>query len=153
MTCPPAGLLAAMAEERLSLEEREPLLIHLADCDDCRRTLLMLATDRRATSRRVRVVGNRFPWIAMAASVALAAAAWVLWRTPRTDETAPPLVRQPVVPSPGVRPPAPPPADPPAPVPLPEPVPAPVPAPAPSAPTPAPAPSTRPPAPPDPVEP
>jgi len=81
MTCPSPESLAAMAEGRVDREERETLLVHLADCDGCRGTVLFLSAERRATTRKVFVARTApFPWAAVAAVLLLAVAGWAIWK-------------------------------------------------------------------------
>jgi len=68
MACPSPELLAALAEGRLTPVERDPHLDHLASCDDCRQTLLVLGTLNPAS--RARPTSRRWiPWAAAAAIV------------------------------------------------------------------------------------
>jgi len=68
MRCPNPELLAALAEDRLDRHDRDALLEHAADCDDCRHTLLALG----AAPARARVtVRARQPWIPWAVAAAL----------------------------------------------------------------------------------
>ncbi len=150
MNCPSPELLAAMAEGKLQREERESLLPHLADCDDCRQAALALASDQRATTRRRVTAAPRapsFPWAVAAAILVLALAGWAIWRQmPRAEhkdvvKTPPPRETTPPAPEPE-------PAPEPPPVPKPEPAPdLPKPAPKPDVPAPEPSPEPKPPAP------
>ena len=70
MACPRPELLAAMAEARLTPDERDAVLDHAADCDECRQTLLLLGglKPAAATRRLQPVVSRRWiPWAAAAA--------------------------------------------------------------------------------------
>src|SRR5574341_1469555 len=67
MRCPEPEFLAALAEDRLDRHDRDLLLDHAADCDDCRAALLVL----RETPVRVRVRSTRRPWIPWAVAAAL----------------------------------------------------------------------------------
>lgn len=68
MRCPNPELLAAFAEDQLDRHERETVLDHAADCDDCRHALLALGVRSRAT---VRVRSSARSWIPWAVAAAL----------------------------------------------------------------------------------
>jgi hypothetical protein len=104
-----------MAEGRVEREERETLLVHLADCDSCRGTVLFLSAERRATTRKVFVARTApFPWAAVAAVLLLAVAGWAVWKLrpearkdivkspPRVDPRPEPEPPAPVPPRPDV---------------------------------------------------
>lgn len=93
MTCPDLEFLSAMAEQRIDPRDREGILLHAADCDDCRRTLLVLGADRTMIARpritiRVRTEARSWmPWAAAAALAVLFAGLLVFGR-PRETPTA-----------------------------------------------------------------
>lgn len=75
MSCPASDVLAAMAEDLLEAREREAVLDHAADCDDCRRTLLTLGSELPAVAQArppLRIVPARRSWIPWAVAAALA---------------------------------------------------------------------------------
>jgi hypothetical protein len=96
MACPDPEVLAAMAEDLLDPRERDGVLDHAADCDDCRRTLLSLQSEPPAVARvrptaRVRAAApSRVPWAA-AAALAISVAGLLLFasRTPAPPAEAP----------------------------------------------------------------
>jgi len=75
MRCPASDVLAAMAEDLLDPRERESVLDHAADCDDCRRTLLTLGSEMPAVSQArppLRIVAAPRSWVPWAVAAALA---------------------------------------------------------------------------------
>ncbi|HVE41929.1 MAG TPA: FecR family protein [Planctomycetota bacterium] len=103
MACPHPENLAAMAEGRLYAKERDGLLDHAADCDDCRRILLTLQPEPPATAR-VRVpVSTRLsrpsgiPW-AVSAALVISVAALFLFAIRPTLLPDAPEVRVPAAP-------------------------------------------------------
>lgn len=135
MACPDSETLAALAEERLRPAERDPLLDHLASCDECRQTLLVLG-GLKAPVARLRPAP--LPWIPWAAAAALFIVAVLgllrIGRTPQPETAVyvPPREeprRDPVRPEPPTPVPAPGPAKPEVPPQKPEPAPAPPPTP------------------------
>lgn len=169
MTCPSPEVLAAHAETRLPPGDRESVLDHVASCDDCRQTLLILnglQPPVAALPRLRRAPVGWIPWAAAAAIFAVCVVG-VLAISSRKDpkpETAV-YVPKPEDPRPESVPPEPPKAPTPTPQPSPvnkeapkpapvqPPVPAPEPAPVPEAPVPAPEPPKVPTPAPDPVKP
>lgn len=150
MECPGPETLAAHAESRLSAAGRETVLDHLAGCDDCRQTLLILQSLRPAAALpRFRSEGRRWiPWAAAAAIFAVCIVGVLTLRpapmpAPETAVYVPKTIEVPPAPQPTptpkpvaldpVRPPERPPVRPEEPT-------TPKPAPAPEAPTPAPEP-------------
>ena len=142
MPCPRPELLAAMAEARLTPDERDAILDHAASCDECRQTLLVLgALKPAAATRRLQPVGTRrwIPWAAAAALFIVSVVGVLLMGEEKNTETASRVASKPV-PAPSVTPLPPAPIEPPKPEPAPrkeatppppEKAPAPVPAPAP----------------------
>jgi hypothetical protein len=145
MACPRPELLAAMAEARLTPDERDAVLDHAAGCDECRQTLLVLGGLKpAAVTRRLRPVASRgwVPWAAAAALFILSVVGVLLIGEEKKTETALRVAPKPA-PAPEETPRLPGPADPPRPeiaprkdVPAPEKAPAPVPATAPEVPAP-----------------
>src|SRR5436853_7800219 len=87
MACPNTELLAALAEGRLTPVERDALLEHLASCDDCRQTLLVLGSLNPAA--RIRPVPRRWiPWAAAAAIVTVTVIGFFLIETDSNLKTA-----------------------------------------------------------------
>jgi ferric-dicitrate binding protein FerR (iron transport regulator) len=84
MGCPHPENLAAMAEGLLLTRERELLLDHAADCDDCRGILLTLGAEQPGVARARIPVGTRLsrpspiPW-AVSAALVLAVAGFFLF--------------------------------------------------------------------------
>src|SRR5881392_2330035 len=134
MACPHPENLAAMAEGRLLSREREGLLDHAADCDDCRRILLTLQPEPLPTARARVPVGVRLsrpsgiPWTVSAAIVVAVVALFLFAIRPSTLPNAPAerIAAAPVLPQRAAEavPPRPP-EPPPVPIERPEPLPAP----------------------------
>jgi len=147
MACPRPELLAAMAEARLTPDERDAVLDHAAGCDDCRQTLLVLGTLKpAAVTRRLQPVVSRrwIPWAAAAALFILSVVGVLLIGEEKKTQTVSRVLPKPV-PAPSETPLPPAPIEPlkpepaprkEAPAPTPERAPAPVPAPAPEVPAP-----------------
>jgi hypothetical protein len=119
MRCPPAEILAAMAEDALGRRERESLLDHAADCDECRHALLALGV-----RSRVRVRSSARSWIpwAVAASLFIAIVGLLAFRGRSDSRPEAPIAEVPAKPEtpPTPRPELPRPELPPAPRPEPE---------------------------------
>jgi len=147
MACPRPELLATMAESRLTPDERDTLLDHAADCDECRQTLLLLgALKPAAVTRRLQPVVSRrwVSWAAAAALFIIAVVGVLVIGDEKKAEMAARIAPKPV-PAPPATPLAPAPTPPPKPepaprkeatAPTPEKAPAPIPAPAPETPAP-----------------
>lgn len=147
MACPRPELLAAMAEARLTPDQRDAVLDHAAACDECRQTLLILGSLKPvAVTRRLRPVVTRswIPWAAAAALFILSIVGVLLMGEEKRTETAVRVAPRPA-PLPGETPQPPTPIEPPrpeiaprkeAPVQAPEKLPVPAPAPAPEVPAP-----------------
>jgi len=68
MRCPSPELLAALAEDELDRHERETILDHAADCDECRCALLALGPTLARARAPVRVRARSWiPWAVAAA--------------------------------------------------------------------------------------
>jgi ferric-dicitrate binding protein FerR (iron transport regulator) len=115
MKCPTPELLAAMAEERLDRRERDALLDHAADCDDCRHALLVLgaAPARSRAAARTRPAARSIPWAVAAALFIAIIGLLALTRSPEeVAPESPPVRTAEVPPKPRPEPPPPPLEDP-----------------------------------------
>ncbi|KAF0239649.1 MAG: putative membrane protein (TolA-like) of the Tol-Pal [Planctomycetota bacterium] len=81
MRCPGLETLARLSEGRLPAPERERLLEHLADCDECRQIAVGMGSGEKATTRRISKPANRLPWGVAAAIAAAALIGFAFWRT------------------------------------------------------------------------
>jgi ferric-dicitrate binding protein FerR (iron transport regulator) len=88
MRCPNPETLAAFAEDRLARSERERLLDHAADCDECRLALLSLPP-ARARARVRPPVRSWIPWGVAAALFIAIVGLLALRRGPEPKPEAP----------------------------------------------------------------
>ena len=81
MKCPGLESIARLSDGRLPAPERERLLEHLADCDECRQVAVGMGSGEKATTRRISKPANRFPLAAAGAIAAATLIAFAFWRT------------------------------------------------------------------------
>jgi hypothetical protein len=91
--------LAALVEGRLGEQDKRRVMVHLADCVECRRTFARVSREHAAgtlpsagggNTSKPRLLTSR-PWLAIAASVLLATVGWFYFSPPPrgTDVTSP----------------------------------------------------------------
>ena len=95
------NLLAALAEDRLSAEERARCFEHLAVCATCREILATLTREGTATAVTTAASSRRYTWLAIAATTVVAAGlAYRAMRPAPAPQQAPVTSRPAALPTP-----------------------------------------------------